>query len=120
MAKYGKVGQLFFDLLIWYAKVRQDNLPRITRPVSLIAETIKKRNNSNDMNRQELIMNYAGDLISLTALALIVGFLVGCFAAYIYYRQKEHIREKFDYEKQIKADLAKLLRIHDLMRNIGD
>jgi hypothetical protein len=72
------------------------------------------------MNRQELIMNYAGDLISLTALSLIVGFLIGCLATYIYYRQKEHIREKFDYEKQIKADLAKILRIRDILRNIGD
>ena len=72
------------------------------------------------MNRQELIMNYTGDLISLTALALIVGFLIGCFATYIYYRQKEHIREKFDYEKQIKADLEKILRIRNILRNIGD
>ena len=72
------------------------------------------------MNRQELIMNYAGDLISLTALALIVGLLTGCLAPFIYYRQKEHIREKFDYEKQIKADLAKILRIYNLLRNIGD
>ena len=69
------------------------------------------------MNRQELIMNYAGDLISLTALALIIGLLTGCLATYIYYRQKEHIREKIDYEKQIKADLANILRIHNLLRN---
>jgi hypothetical protein len=65
-------------------------------------------------------MNYAGDLISLTALALIIGLLTGCLATYIYYRQKEHIREKFDYEKQIKDDLAKILRIRDILRNIGD
>ena len=72
------------------------------------------------MNRQELIMNYAGDLISLTALALSIGMLIGCLATYIYYRQKEHIREKFDYEKQIKADLEKILRIRNILRNIGD
>ena len=72
------------------------------------------------MNRQELIMNHAGDLISLTAFALIIGMLIGCLATYLYYRQKEYIREKFDYEKQIKADLAKTLRIHNLLRNIGD
>lgn len=69
------------------------------------------------MNRQELIMNYAGDLISLTALALIIVMLIGCLATYIYYQMKEHIREKNDYEKQIKADLANILRIHNLLRN---
>lgn len=72
------------------------------------------------MNRQELIMNHAGDLISLTAFALIIGMLIGCLATYIYYRQKEHLREKFDYEKQTKADLAKIMRIHNLLHNIGD
>ena len=73
--------------------------------------------NRNGMNRQELIMNYAGDLISLTALALSIGILIGCLATYIYYQLKEHIREKVDYEKQIKADLANILRIHNLLRN---
>lgn len=72
------------------------------------------------MSRQELIMNHAGDLISLTALALIIGLLTGWLATYIYYRQKEHIREKIDYEKLIMADLAKILRIHNLLRNVGD
>ncbi len=72
------------------------------------------------MNRHELIMNYAGDLILLTAFALIIGLLIGCLATYLYYRQKEHIREKLDYEKQIKADSAKILRIHNLLRNVGD
>ena len=72
------------------------------------------------MNRQELIMNHAGDLILLTAFAFSIGMLIGCLATYLYYRQKEHIREKFDYEKQIKDDLAKNLRIHNLLRNIGD
>jgi len=72
------------------------------------------------MNRQELIMNYAGELVSLTALAFIIGMLIGCLAIYIYYRQKEHIREKIDYEKQIKADLAKILRIRNILRSVGD